>query len=56
MGRISKGDANHLRALDPGRAIISWRDAVAAAEGHRRCQIGRLRWPKRLLASASIFS
>jgi hypothetical protein len=25
MGRISKGDANHLPALDRGRAVISWR-------------------------------
>jgi hypothetical protein len=35
IGRISKGDANHLRALDPHRAVISWRVSVAA-EGHRR--------------------
>src|SRR5580704_6869693 len=35
IGRISKGDANYLRALDPGRAVISWRDPLAA-EGHRR--------------------
>jgi hypothetical protein len=25
IGRITKGDANHLRALDCGRAVISWR-------------------------------
>ena len=30
IGRISEGDANHLRALDPGRAVISWRVSVAA--------------------------
>jgi hypothetical protein len=35
IGRISKGDANHLRALDSGRAVISWRDPLAA-EAHRR--------------------
>ena len=35
IGRISEGDANHLPALDPNRAVISWRDAVAA-EGHRK--------------------
>ena len=31
---ISKDDANHLPALDPGRAVISWR--AAAAEDHRK--------------------
>ena len=35
IGLISKGDANHLRPLDRGRVVISWRD-VGAAEGHRR--------------------
>jgi hypothetical protein len=30
IGRIGKGDANHLRALDPGRAVISWPVSVAA--------------------------
>jgi hypothetical protein len=30
IGRISKGDANHLRALDRGRAVTSWRISVAA--------------------------
>ena len=33
IGRISKGDANHLRALDPGRAVISWRDTVSVRRG-----------------------
>jgi hypothetical protein len=42
IGRISKGDANHLRALDPGRSVVSWRVSVAA-ECHHRCRIGRLR-------------
>jgi hypothetical protein len=27
---IGKGDANHLLALDPGRAVISWRDPLIA--------------------------
>jgi hypothetical protein len=30
MGRISEGDANHLLAPDPDRAVISWRDPLAA--------------------------
>jgi hypothetical protein len=30
IGPIRKGDANHLRALDRGRAVISWRDSVEA--------------------------
>jgi hypothetical protein len=36
IGHISKGDANHLRALDPGRAVISWRVSVAAVCHRRR--------------------
>jgi hypothetical protein len=34
IGHFSKGDAND-RALDPGRAVVSWRVSVAA-ECHRR--------------------
>src|SRR5208282_6304196 len=37
IGRISKGDANHLRALDPGRAVISWR-------GRGQCPVRLARW------------
>ena len=35
IGRISKGDANHLPALDPGRAVISGR---IANDAHGRCR------------------
>jgi hypothetical protein len=30
IGRMSKDDANHLQAPDPGRAVISRREVVAA--------------------------
>ena len=42
IGRISKGDANHLPAHDPNRAVISWRDIgvlqVIADDAHGRCR------------------
>ena len=43
IGRISKGDANHLRTSDPGRAVISWRVSVAVECHCRRGQAATTR-------------
>ena len=61
IGRISKGDANHLRALDPGRAVISWHvsqsplSAIAYAEpGVRRLAEDAFRFKKSLSMSGEV--